>query len=126
MRLPRTLLIATMALGLAVPVAAATQNSEVLRARMQHLKAVQQRMMLQEPMHGRQERKERFEEAKKEFKRRPAVAKKTGKAGTRMREIEGERLEQLQNATPGERARQASLPTGQSTASALRANPAAE
>src|SRR5258705_13894020 len=105
MRLPRTLLIATMALGLAVPVAAATQNSEVLRARMQHLKAVQQRMMLQEPRHGRQERKERFEEAKKEFKRRAAVAMNTAKGGVGMRTCEGQGPVELLNEArrPGPR-----------------------
>ena len=125
---PTSVIVALLALGLVASAGAATQE-EVIRSRMERMKAIQQRMLFEEPLHGREEKKERYEEAKKNFKKRQAAAKKNAetaaksqKAGARMKPIEGERLEQLREATRTERERKATLQANQNSASALGVN----
>lgn len=121
MRFSRTsLIVPLLAVGLVAVAAAAPENTEALRQRMMRMKAVQQRMLLEEPMHGKQERKERFEQAKKEWKKRQAALRRKG--GARMKPIEGKMLEELQGAARAERERKAALLAAQNTAGPLATN----
>ena len=103
----------------------AAPDEAATRLRLQRMKAAQHQLMLREPLQGRKERAERFERGRRAAERARAERKalaRAGKAGTRMKPITGERLEQLREAARAERDRKALLLAARNAQAALAPN----